>query len=58
VGDSAVQSSEARGAGGQYIYVVPSLELVAVITSGNYRNGRYRQPEEIMERFILPAAMQ
>jgi hypothetical protein len=36
---------------------VPSLEMVAVITSGNYRNGRYRQPEEIRERFILPAAI-
>ena len=57
VGDRTVETVEARGAGGQYIYVVPSLEMVAVITSGNYRNGRYRQPEEIMERFILPAAL-
>jgi CubicO group peptidase (beta-lactamase class C family) len=57
VGDRTVESVEARGAGGQYIYVVPSLELVAVITSGNYRNGRYRQPEEIMERFIVPAVV-
>jgi CubicO group peptidase (beta-lactamase class C family) len=57
IGDRVVASVEARGAGGQYIFVVPSLELVAVITSGNYRNGRYRQPEEIMERFILPAAL-
>ncbi len=57
VGDRTVETVEARGAGGQYIYVVPALEIVAVITSGNYRNGRYRQPEEIMERFILPAAI-
>ena len=57
VGDRTIDSIEARGAGGQYIFVVPSLDLVAVITSGNYRNGRFRQPEEIMQRFILPAAI-
>ncbi|UCF20547.1 MAG: serine hydrolase [Gemmatimonadota bacterium] len=56
VGDRTIETIEARGAGGQYIFVVPSLELVAVITSGNYRNGRFRQPEEILERFVLPAA--
>jgi hypothetical protein len=26
--------------GGQYISVIPSLEMVAVIRSGNYRTGR------------------
>ncbi len=57
VGDRTITSIEARGYGGQYVFVVPELELVAVITSGNYRNGRTRQPEEIMERFILPAAL-
>ncbi|MEJ2152551.1 MAG: hypothetical protein P8Y29_06310, partial [Gemmatimonadota bacterium] len=57
VGDRTVTSIEARGYGGQYIFVVPGLELVAVVTSGNYRNGRSRQPEKIMERFILPAVL-
>ncbi len=57
VGDRTVETVEARGAGGQYIFVIPSLELVAVITSGNFRNGRYRQPEEILKRFILPAVL-
>lgn len=55
VGDAVVETLAARGNGGQYIFVVPSLNLVAVITSGNFRNGRTRQPEEIMRRFILPA---
>lgn len=50
-------SIEARGYGGQYVFVVPELELVAVVTSGNYRNGRSRQPEKIMERFILRAVL-
>ncbi len=57
VGDRIIETVEARGMGGQYIFVVPSLELVAVITSGNYRTGKTRQPEEILRRFILPAAL-
>jgi len=57
VGDRVIETIEARGNGGQYIFVVPELELVAVITSGNFRNGKTRQPEEILQRFILPAAL-
>ncbi len=58
VGDRQIESIEARGNGGQFIFVVPSLDLVAVITSGNYRHREYlQQPEGIMERFILPAAV-
>ncbi|WP_103070731.1 serine hydrolase domain-containing protein [Aquimarina sediminis] len=52
-----VKSIEARGAGGQYIFVMPELDVVAVITSGNFRNGRYWQPEKIMESYILPAIL-
>jgi CubicO group peptidase (beta-lactamase class C family) len=47
-------SIEARGAGGQYIFVIPSLKIVAVVTSGNYRNGKTQQPEMIFENHILP----
>jgi CubicO group peptidase (beta-lactamase class C family) len=50
-------SIEARGFGGQFLCVVPKLELVAVINSGNYRSARREQPEQIMERFIVPAAV-
>jgi CubicO group peptidase (beta-lactamase class C family) len=49
-----VASIEARGAGGQYIFVVPSMKLVAVITSGNFRNGKTQQPEAIFADYILP----
>ncbi|WP_337966342.1 serine hydrolase [uncultured Flavobacterium sp.] len=45
---------EARGAGGQYIFVVPSLNAVVAITSGNYRNGKTQQPEIIFKNHILP----
>ena len=49
-----IESIEARGAGGQYIFVIPNLELVVVITSGNYRNGKTQQPEMLFEQYILP----
>jgi len=49
-----IKSIEARGAGGQYIFVIPSLKIVAVITSGNFRNGKTQQPEMIFENYILP----
>ena len=49
-----IASVEARGAGGQYIFVIPSLKIVTVITSGNYRNGKTQQPELIFETYILP----
>ena len=54
VGGKTIKSVEARGAGGQYIFVVPEKELVVVITSGNYRNGKTQQPEKILTSYILP----
>ncbi len=52
-----VKSIEARGAGGQYIFVIPEYEMVIAVTSGNYRNGRFWQPEKIVENYILPAIL-
>ncbi len=52
-----IKSIEARGAGGQYIFVIPKLKAVAVITSGNYRNNKGQQPEKILGKYILPAIM-
>jgi len=49
-----IESVEARGAGGQYIFVIPCLKTVVSITSGNYRNGKTQQPELIFEKYILP----
>jgi CubicO group peptidase (beta-lactamase class C family) len=57
VGDRTIETVEARGNGGQYIFVAPSVDLVVVITSGNFRNGKTREPEEILRRFILPAVV-
>ncbi|WP_107038593.1 serine hydrolase domain-containing protein [Brumimicrobium mesophilum] len=54
VNGKTIKSIEARGAGGQYIFIVPELNIVSVITSGNFRNGKTQQPESIFEKYILP----
>ena len=45
----------AHGFGGQYIFVVPKLNLVAVFTSG-LANPDFPTPRRLMEEYILPAA--
>jgi CubicO group peptidase (beta-lactamase class C family) len=47
------KSFAARGWGGQYIIVFPSLEMVVVFTGGNYSTPE--PVDEILTRFILPA---
>jgi CubicO group peptidase (beta-lactamase class C family) len=44
----------ATGNGGQKIFIVPSLELVAVFTGGNYNSRTDTPPNEIMGDVILP----
>ncbi|MEO1416907.1 MAG: serine hydrolase [Bacteroidota bacterium] len=53
VNGQEISSVEARGAGGQYIFILVELNAVVVITSGNYRNGKTRQPEQVLEDYIL-----
>ena len=55
VNGKEIKSVEARGAGGQYIAIIDELDMTIVITSGNYRNGRFWQPELIIEDYLLPA---
>jgi len=45
----------AHGFGGQYIFVVPKLNLVAVFTSG-LADPDFPTPRRLMEEYILPAA--
>jgi CubicO group peptidase (beta-lactamase class C family) len=45
----------ARGLGGQYIFVVPDLDMVVVFTSG-FGESDFDKPELVLEFFILAAA--
>ena len=46
----------ADGNGGQYIFVVPSLDIVAVFTGHNYNSPAAARPFAILGEYILPAA--
>jgi CubicO group peptidase (beta-lactamase class C family) len=56
VWSKVVRSFAASGAGGQAIVAFPELEMVVVISGGNYDDDA-GQPFEILERFILPAVL-
>lgn len=48
----------AAGNGGQYIIVLPSLDLVAVFTGRNFNSMHYmQQPFDIMTRYIIPSLL-
>jgi hypothetical protein len=44
----------ATGNGGQKIFIVPSLQLIAVFTGGNYNSDKDTPPNEIMGNVLLP----
>jgi CubicO group peptidase (beta-lactamase class C family) len=54
VGAEAVECFYAAGWGGQMILVFPDLQMVVVLTGGNYVGGS--PVDEIVTRHILPAA--
>lgn len=45
----------ASGNGGQYIMVVPGLELVVVFTGENYNSNKGDYPFEVLSKYILAA---
>lgn len=51
-----LKSFSARGRGGQFIIIFPSLEMVAVFTGWN-DNELMGQPLEMLQRYVIPAAM-
>jgi CubicO group peptidase (beta-lactamase class C family) len=55
INGKSIKCIEARGAGGQFIFIIPEFESVVVITSGNFRNRKGNQPRDILKNYILPA---
>ena len=46
----------ASGNGGQYIFVMPELDMVTVFTGGNYNSPKAGLPFQLLSKFIVPAA--
>lgn len=55
VNGTRVDGVTAKGNGGQRIYLWPTLDLLVVITGGNY--NKQSPSDEIQIKYILPAAM-
>jgi CubicO group peptidase (beta-lactamase class C family) len=54
-GDRKVAVGGAQGRGGQFILVMPSIQMVAVFTGWNDGNELGVQPFDMLRRFIFPA---
>ncbi len=46
----------ALGFGGNYIFVIPELDLVAVFTGGLFSTDDLFYPGELMEKYVVPSA--
>lgn len=56
LGERSVDVIFADGNGGQYIFVVPALDLVAVFTGHSYNSPAAARPFALLGEYILPAA--
>jgi CubicO group peptidase (beta-lactamase class C family) len=54
-GDTKVPAIFARGTGGQYLFVLPSLDVVVVFLGSRYDARGSTAPIEMLNRYLLPA---
>lgn len=57
VGVKAYKAHYARGNGGQYIIVIPELDIVAVFTGENYNTSAGEIAFEQLWKYVLPAVL-
>ncbi|WNG50208.1 serine hydrolase [Archangium minus] len=57
VNGTPVEAFFARGNGGQYLFVFPSLRLVVAFTGSHYNDAGSFQPIDMCGRYVLPAAL-
>lgn len=55
--EESIVTPVANGRGGQWIFLLPELDMVVVFTGGN-DNELAQQPLDILRRFIYPAALE
>ena len=47
----------ASGNGGQYLFILPDLELVMVATGGNYNSPRTGLPLQLFSQYVVPSVI-
>ena len=56
-GDRTYKAIIAWGNGGQFIFIIPKLKMVAVFTGSNYGSDLTRQPFNILNEWIFPSVI-
>jgi len=52
--DDLIPSKTATGNGGQYIMIIPEMEMVAVFTGGAYNSEEDKLPFVVMQKIFIP----
>ena len=55
IGSKSYLAHYASGNGGQYIIVIPELDMVAAFTGENYNSVASRRPFDILQSYVLPS---